>query len=152
MARILWVFNIQFPQRTLRIIPLVQNCLNVETYGLVFHLLGNNQLFSACKIQVNIHCVEEWVWSGSVKTWKLFLLQKKMGKKKKRGHPETTASKKKKKKKSCPDNMFCLAWSQWTKEQERLWRHFNERKVHSHPCCLLMVENCVTVSQCQWLF
>lgn len=39
-----------------------------------------------------------------------------------KGHPETTAIKKKKKeKKSCPDNMFCLAWSQWTKEQERLW-------------------------------
>lgn len=109
MARILWVFNIQFPQRTLRIIPLVQNCLNVETYGLVFHLLGNNQLFSACKIQVNIHCVEEWVWSGSVKTWKLFLLQKKMGKKKKKGHPETTASKKKKKKRN-PVLITCFAW------------------------------------------
>lgn len=68
---------------------------------------------------------------------------------KKKGHPETTAIKKKKKeKKSCPDNMFCLAWSQWTKEQERLWRRFNKRKVHSHPC-LLMVENCATVSQCQ---
>lgn len=151
MAGILWVFNIQFPKRTLRIIPLVQNCLNVETYGLVFHSLGNKQLFSACEIQVNIHCVEEWIWSGSVKTWKLFLLQKKMGGKKK-GHPETTASKKKKEKKSCPDNRFCRACLQWTMEQERLWRHFNERKVQSDPCCLLMVENCATVSQCQWLF
>ena len=151
MARILWVFNIQFPQRTVRIIPLVQNCLNVETYGLVFHLLGNNQLFSACEIQVNIHCVEEWVWSGSVKTWKLFLLQKKTGGKKRATPKQQLLKKKKKEKKSCPDNMFCLAWSQWTKEQERLWRRFNKRKVHSHPC-LLMVENCATVSQCQWLF
>lgn len=67
-AQILWVFNVQFQQRTFRIIPLVQNCLNVETYGLMFHSLGNNQLFSACQIQVNIHCVEEWMWSGSVKT------------------------------------------------------------------------------------
>lgn len=37
IAQILWVFNVQFQQRTLRIIPLVQNCLNVETYGLMFH-------------------------------------------------------------------------------------------------------------------
>lgn len=108
MARILWVFNIQFPQRTVRIIPLVQNCLNVETYGLVFHLLGNNQLFSACEIQVNIHCVEEWVWSGSVKTWKLFLLQKKTGGKK-RATPKQQLLKKKRKKRN-PVLITCFAW------------------------------------------
>ena len=71
------------------------------------------------------------------------------GEKIKRATPKQQLVKKKRKKKSCPDNRFCQACSQWTMEQERLRLHFNERKVHSDPCCLLMVENCVTVSQCQ---
>lgn len=59
VPQVVWVFNVQLQQRTLRIIPLIQNCLTVETYGLILPWLGNNQLFSACQIQVNIHCVEE---------------------------------------------------------------------------------------------
>lgn len=52
-AQILWVFNIQFLLRTLRIIPLILNCLNVETYGLVCCSLGNNCLYPGCQIQIN---------------------------------------------------------------------------------------------------
>lgn len=53
---ILWVFHVQFLLRTLRIIPLIRNCLNVETYGLVCCSLGNNWLFPSCQIQINSGC------------------------------------------------------------------------------------------------
>lgn len=55
-APILWVFNVQFLLRTLRIIPLIVNCLNVETYGPVCCSLGNNWLFPSCQIQINSGC------------------------------------------------------------------------------------------------
>lgn len=55
-AQILWVFNVQFLLRTLRIIPLILNCLNVETYGLVCCSLGNNCLNPSCQIQINSDC------------------------------------------------------------------------------------------------
>lgn len=55
-AQILWVFNIQFLLRTLRIIPLILNCLNVETYGLVCCSLGNNCLYPGCQIQTSPCC------------------------------------------------------------------------------------------------
>lgn len=52
-AQLLWVFNVQFLLRTLRIIPLILNCLNVETYGPVCCSLGNNCLYPSCQIQIN---------------------------------------------------------------------------------------------------
>lgn len=55
-APILWVFNVQFLLRTLRIIPLILNCLNVETYGLVCCSLGNNWLLPSCQIHINSGC------------------------------------------------------------------------------------------------
>lgn len=52
-AQLLWVFNVQFLLRTLRIIPLILNCLNVQTYGPVCCSLGNNCLYPSCQIQIN---------------------------------------------------------------------------------------------------
>lgn len=74
-AQILWVFNVQFLLRTLRIIPLILNCLNVETYGLVCCSLGNNCLYPSCQIQINSDCRNGESTAAQQNFKKVFLLK-----------------------------------------------------------------------------